>query len=68
MPSDKTHFPVAVSVVVTAEFHNPSILNPDFLASRKIVPENWEVKETMTSPVLSFTAYENGIRWTVDQS
>ncbi len=25
----------SVSVVVTAQFHNPSILNPDFLVSRK---------------------------------
>ena len=28
----------SVSVVVTAEFHNPSILNSDFLESKEIVP------------------------------
>ena len=57
-----------VSVVVTAEFHNPSILNPDFLASHGIVPEDWTVAETVTTPPVSVVKYENGISWTVDQS
>lgn len=30
----------SVSVMVTAEYHNPSILNPDFLKFQGIVPEN----------------------------
>ena len=57
-----------VSVVVTAEFHNPSILNPDFLVSRGIVPEGWTVAETLTTPPVSVVKYTNGIAWTVDQS
>ena len=57
-----------VSVVVTAEFHNPSILNPDFLASHGIVPADWTVAETLTTPPVSVVKYENGIAWTVDQS
>ena len=36
----------SVSVVVTAQFHNPSILNPDFLESREIVPADWTVADS----------------------
>ena len=58
----------SVSVVVTAEFHNPSILNPDFLVSRGIVPTNWRVSETLTTPPVSVVKYDNGVEWAVDQS
>ncbi len=58
----------SVSVVVTAEFHNPSILNPDFLVSREIVPSDWVVTEAVTTPPVSIVQYDNGIRWVVDQS
>ena len=58
----------AVSVVVTAEFHNPSILNPDFLASRGIVPADWETTEAVTTPPVSIVRYSNGIQWIVEQS
>ena len=58
----------SVSVVVTAEFHNPSILNPDFLVSREIVPSDWAVTEAVTTPPVSIVQYDNGIRWMVDQS
>ncbi|MCY4509271.1 MAG: hypothetical protein OXG35_20270 [Acidobacteria bacterium] len=58
----------AVSVVVTAAFHNPSILNPDFLVSRAIVPEDWNVAETLTTPPVAVVKYDNGIAWTVDES
>ena len=58
----------SVSVVVTAEFHNPSILNPDFLRIREIVPEDWAVAETLTTPPVSVVKYKDGIDWTVDQS
>ncbi len=64
-PSVRLH---SVSVVVTAEFHNPSILNPDFLVSRGIVPADWSVAETLTTPAVSVVKYTNGIAWTVDQS
>ena len=57
-----------MSVVVTAEFHNPSILNPDFLALKKIVPEDWKAAEAITTPPVSIVSYSNGIRWTVEQS
>ncbi len=41
MPEDTSYWLHTVSVVVTAEFHNPSILNPDFLVSREIIPADW---------------------------
>lgn len=58
----------SVSLVVTAEFHNPSILNPDFLVSNKIVPKDWEVADAITTPQVSVVRYRNGIEWTVEQS
>lgn len=58
----------SVSVVVTAEFHNPSILNPDFLVAHQIVPASWTVAETLTTPPLSVVKYDNGASLTVDQS
>ena len=58
----------SVSVVVTAESHNPSILNRDFLASREIVPSDWETYEVFNTPSVSQVRYKNGIEWTVDQS
>ena len=58
----------SVSVVVTAEFHNPTILNPDFLATHQIVPASWTATEALTTPPLSVVKYDNGVSLTVDQS
>ena len=58
----------SVSVVVQAEYHNPSILNPDFLRLHKIVSADWAVAETLTTPPISVVKYTNGVAWTVDQS
>ena len=58
----------SVSVVVIAEFHNPSILNPDFLRIHEIVPSDWTVAETLTTPPVSIVKYKNGVEWTLDQS
>ena len=57
----------SISVVVTAQVHNPSILNPDFLSSHGIVPKNWTVTQTLTTPAAAVVKYTNGIAWTVDQ-
>ena len=57
----------SVSVVVTAQFHNPSILNRDFLVSQAIVPESWEVTEAVTTPAVSLVRYRNGIQLIVDE-
>lgn len=67
MPEDTLYRLHSVSVVVTAEFHNPSILNQDFLVSKGIVPEGWKVTEAITTPQISVVSYSNGIRWTVEQ-
>jgi len=32
-----------LGIVIVAQNHNPTILNPDFLKRNKIVPENWEL-------------------------
>ena len=68
MPEDTPYRVHSVSVVVTAEFHNPSILNRDFLMSNGIVPKDWEVVEAITTPPVSIVRYSNGIQWNVDQS
>ena len=53
---------------MTAEFHNPSILNRDFLVSKGIVPDDWDVEESITTPPVSVVRYRNGIQLIVDQS
>ena len=67
MTDDSPYTLQQVSVVVTAEFHNPSILNPDFLVSREIVPGNWNVIESLTTPAASVVGYDNGVRWLLDK-
>ena len=56
-----------VSVVVTAKYHNPSVLNPGFLTAKGIVPEEWEVEESITTPPMSLVNYKNQTRWDVQQ-
>ena len=68
MSSDSPFWLHSVSVVVTAEFHNPSILNQSFLVSQEIVPKDWEVEEAITTPPFSVLRYSNGIQWIVEQS
>ena len=58
----------SVSVVVTANYHNPSVLNPGFLEQNKIVPHEWEVDEAVTTPPLSIVGYQEGILWNLDQT
>jgi hypothetical protein len=52
-----------ISFVVVGNDHNPTILNPDFLRIRGIVPEEWgwKVDATITTPALGFVRYANGI-------
>lgn len=56
------------SGVVVGQAHNPTILNPDFLAAEGIVPKswNWSVSETITTPPLSMVRYANGVTITVE--
>lgn len=56
-----------VSVVVTAEAHNPSILHPSFLRAQHIVPDDWEVAEPpLCTPPLAIVKFRNGISFTVE--
>lgn len=57
------------SSVVVGQAHNPTILNPDFLAAEGIVPKSWDwkVADTMTTPPFAMVRYENGVTITVQQ-
>lgn len=57
---------VSISVVVTANNHNPSILTPDFLTSQGIVPRDWEVLDSMTTPGFSAVNYKERSQWILD--
>jgi hypothetical protein len=43
---------IQFSVVISGETHNPTILNPDFLAVRNIVPSEWgwDTSQVVTTP------------------
>lgn len=61
---------IQLSAVVVGKAHNPSILNPDFLGRRNIVPTEWnlEVAETLNIPPLAIVRYTNGLAITVEQN
>jgi len=66
----KTHL-ILFSVVVAGEVHNPTILNPDFLAIREIVPREWgwEVAgPAITTPPFAIVRYTNGVSITVEHN
>ncbi len=54
------------SVVILGETHNPTILNPDFLAMRDIVPTGWTTDQVITTPAFSVVSYANGLSVTVE--
>jgi hypothetical protein len=56
-------------IVVTADAHNPTVLNPDFLSSNHIVPREWAWKTKdpiITTPAFSQVTYENDVWITVE--
>ncbi len=53
-------------MVLVAQQHNPSLLNPDFLKNNGFVDRNVEVREALTTPAFSRVAFANGIVWTLD--
>lgn len=58
-------------VVVVGKSHNPTILNPDFLSIRGIVPEawGWTVGEnSFSTPATSQVTYDNRVTVIVDHS
>ena len=65
---DKREFQLRTfSVVVVAKNHNPSLLNPDFLLIRHIVPDGYELAEPpITTPPVAIVKYKQGISITVE--
>lgn len=62
---------LSFSIVVVAEYHNPTILNPDFLARNNIVPDDWGWKlgeDCFSTPPLAQVKYENGVSLLCEQS
>jgi hypothetical protein len=59
---------IQFSVVISGETHNPTILNPDFLTIRNIVPSEWgwDTGQAVTTPALSVVSYTNGLSITVE--
>lgn len=59
---------IQFSTVVVGKAHNPTILNPDFLALNAIVQDDWgwEVAETITTPPFSVVRYTCGVAVTVE--
>jgi hypothetical protein len=56
-----------LSIVIVAENHNPTILNPDFLKFNEIVPKEWGVgKPPLCAHPVSQVEYTNGMRITAE--
>jgi hypothetical protein len=58
-----------LSVVVAGAVHNPSILNPDFLELRGIVPKEWNWERasgSITTPPFALVRFKNGVAITVE--
>ena len=52
------------SIVVRGESHNPTVLNPDFLAIQGIIPHAWGWKvqqKVITTPMVAMVEYANGV-------
>lgn len=61
--SDRSEFSFRTfSLVIVAKNHNPSLLNPDFLRIRDIVPHDYELIEPpITTPPVAIVKYKQGI-------
>lgn len=59
------------SVVIAGNVHNPSLLNPDFLTVRRIVPEDWGWKilePVIVTPPIATVRYSSGVSITVEHN
>jgi len=60
------HF-LEFSIVVVANDHNPTIINPDFLRINHIAEEGWKPTDSpVSTPAFSRVMYDNGLTITVD--
>lgn len=54
------HILVQTSIVILAESHNPSIVQPTFLKTEGIVPDSWgEPKEAIVTPPFASITYDH---------
>lgn len=56
-----------VNVIIRAEYHNPSILNPDFLTTKSIVPSDWKATEVLTTPAFALVKYPEDVVFILDR-
>jgi len=57
--------------VISAQTHNPTIVNPDFLKKHNIAEDDWETAGNppfLSSPGLALISFKNGVQWQVDPS
>ena len=57
------------SIVITAETFNPTILNPDFLRIKNIVPEDWDWQLSaapISTPPFATVSYDRGVSLLVE--
>lgn len=47
------------AIVAAGRNHNPTILNPDFLKRREIVPDSWKIERPICTDNLSQVVFEN---------
>lgn len=50
------------AIVIVAQSHNPTILNPDFLYMNKIVPLEWHAQNPICTPPLAVVEFQEGFR------
>ncbi|MGH8608488.1 MAG: hypothetical protein ACREX9_14065 [Gammaproteobacteria bacterium] len=64
---DISHF--EFSVVVVANDHNPTILNPDFLGRQGVIQEGWGWKvvgPAITTPPFATVSYDSGVTVSIE--
>ncbi len=64
-------YPLEFSIVVAGSACNPTVLNPDFLQRRDIVPEawGWQLSQpAITTPPIAVAAYDSGVVIQVETS
>lgn len=58
---------LSATTVVLAATHNPSILHPAFLFSKRIVPDEWQADEhVICTPPFSRVGFRNGIQFVAE--
>lgn len=49
------------AIVIIADHHNVFEIDPHRLEERGVVPTEWEIRESMMSPLKAVISYENGV-------